>query len=122
MSVESIQDIYLKDLTEDQRAAVLTNGEVIVSAAAGSGKTKAMIFRVMRLLAESALQKDPKKRISLKNSVDFSLIRRNIVDSFPIEKDITGSSLKETSYNAKRCCFATAGRAEQSEKFFIFDA
>ena len=67
MSVESIQDIYLKDLTEDQRAAVLTNGEVIVSAAAGSGKTKAMIFRVMRLLAESALQKDQKKRISLKN-------------------------------------------------------
>ena len=62
------------------------------------------------------------QRITLEYRVDFSLIGRNVIDPFPIEKDITGSGLKETSYNTQRCRFAAAGRAEQCEKFFIFDA
>ncbi len=55
-------DILKKDgkllLTDDQKAAVLANGRIIVSAAAGSGKTSTMVKRILLSVSEG---------ISLKN-------------------------------------------------------
>lgn len=45
-------------LTDAQKRAVLAHGEVIVSAAAGSGKTSTMIKRIMLLIAEGASLRD----------------------------------------------------------------
>ena len=53
---EARLDILRKDgklmLTEQQKQAVLTKGRVIVSAAAGSGKTSTMVKRIILMIAE----------------------------------------------------------------------
>ena len=56
---EEIKTVYLPDtLTDDQKDAVVAGGEVIVSAAAGSGKTSTMINRILRLIFDGIDVKD----------------------------------------------------------------
>ncbi len=58
-TIEEIKNIYLPDaLTADQKNAVVADGEVIVSAAAGSGKTSTMINRILRLIFDGVDVKD----------------------------------------------------------------
>lgn len=55
-------DIFKKDgklaLTEEQGRAVLAEGRIIVSAAAGSGKTSTMVKRILRMIADGVALKD----------------------------------------------------------------
>ena len=54
-----LEKIYLpSELTDSQKDAVRANGEIIVSAAAGSGKTSTMINRIMRLVFDGVSVKD----------------------------------------------------------------
>ncbi len=45
-------------LTDDQKSAVLAKGKVLVSAAAGSGKTSTMVQRIMLMVAEGIPMRD----------------------------------------------------------------
>lgn len=55
-------EMFRKDgvlpLTEEQGKAVLSNGHVIVSAAAGSGKTSTMVKRILRTVADGVSLRD----------------------------------------------------------------
>lgn len=54
-----LENIYLPSkLTDSQRDAVRADGEIIVSAAAGSGKTSTMINRIVRLVFDGVSVKD----------------------------------------------------------------
>ena len=58
-SALDVKDIYLpEELTDAQKRAVTEDGEIIVSASAGSGKSSTMIKRILRLLLEGVSLKD----------------------------------------------------------------
>ncbi len=64
--IKEHERVYLpSEVTVSQDKAIWGSGQIIVSAAAGSGKTSTMISRILRLIIESALSED--ERISLKD-------------------------------------------------------
>ena len=61
------------------------------------------------------------QRIFLKHRVDMPLVRRHVVDTHTVKKNVTRLRTDETANRPERCGFSTAGRPEQSNEFFVTD-
>ena len=61
------------------------------------------------------------QRVPLKDRIDLSLVRRDIIDPLSIKKHITGRRCQKTANNSQRCGFSASTGTQQCEKFLISD-
>ena len=62
-----------------------------------------------------------KKSITLKNGVNLSFVRRNIINSFTLENNISAVRLNKACYTAQSCGFTAPGGSQQRYKLFFVD-
>lgn len=53
------------------------------------------------------------KRVFLENRVDFTLVRRNIIDRHTVENNLAGIRAQKAADDTQGCCFSAARGAEQ---------
>ena len=59
--------------------------------------------------------------VPLEDSIDGPLIRRQVLDRFPVEQDLTLRRHREACDHSERRCLAAAGRPQQGHEFAALD-
>ena len=62
-----------------------------------------------------------KQCVTLKHCVHMAFMRRQVVDAFPLEENVSLFRIHKAADDTQRRCFSAAGRTEEGDEFLVVD-
>ena len=61
------------------------------------------------------------QRVTLKYRVHMAFVRRQVIDAFPFEENVSLFRIHKAADDTQRRCFSAAGRTEKGDEFLVVD-